>query len=389
MIFDKQFQDIDWDDIELLIATEQSENENLDYKRDITGSKDADKKEFLADLCSFANGEGGYIIFGIEEKIEEGRNSGRPSNVKNVLNSGVEINRLEQIAVSGIAPRLPDLKIRVVSSPDKNDNIIIVKVSKSWIAPHMVSVEQVNKFWIRKQNSKFPMDYGEIKSSFILGSNVEESIRKFCSDREMFMNQQSTVRPIKNERSLMIHVVPLSTFGRKRGAISELKNDNSLLMPMSDDSVSTKINIDGFARYCVAQAVESYAQVFWDYSHEFVDSFILTSFECPNEVFIGRIGKAVCKATRIAFENLERLGATGPKAVILRINGIKNVKLVNSNSQFEIAREFDRSRIVISDVLELNNNYLRVTGQLMESVAYAAGYETARHVENGEWVLGE
>ena len=80
---------------------------------------------------------------------------------------------------------------------------------------------------------------------------------------------------------------------------------------------------------------------------------------------------------------------TGPKAVILRINGIKNVKLVNSNSQFEIAREFDRSRIVISDVLELNDNYLRVTGQLMESVAYAAGYETARHVENGEWALGE
>jgi len=121
LIFDKQFQDIDWDDIELLIATEQSENENLDYKRDITGSKDADKKEFLADLCSFANGEGGYIIFGIEEKIEEGKNSGRPSNVKNVLNSGVEINRLEQIAVSGIAP-----SDRIPSTRDVIDSKIVL-----------------------------------------------------------------------------------------------------------------------------------------------------------------------------------------------------------------------------------------------------------------------
>lgn len=43
---------------------------HLDYKRDLPGDKDAEKKEFLADVTSFANAGGGDIVFGIVEDAD-------------------------------------------------------------------------------------------------------------------------------------------------------------------------------------------------------------------------------------------------------------------------------------------------------------------------------
>ena len=45
----------------------EAEGKSLDYKRDLVGSTDANKKEFLYDASSFANSQGGYLIFGMDE----------------------------------------------------------------------------------------------------------------------------------------------------------------------------------------------------------------------------------------------------------------------------------------------------------------------------------
>ena len=44
------------------------ETRTLDYKLQLPGKTDADRKEFLADVSSFANAAGGHIIFGVQEK---------------------------------------------------------------------------------------------------------------------------------------------------------------------------------------------------------------------------------------------------------------------------------------------------------------------------------
>lgn len=384
MIFKKQFQDIEWNDIDLLISSEQLETEHLEYKREVPGNSDSNKKELLADICSFANSDGGFLIYGIGED----RASGKPA-IQPFGNLNAETNRIEQIITTGITPRLISYKVKAITPQQNSDGIIIIKIEKSWIGPHMVSVEQVNKFWIRKQSGKFPMDYNEIKTSFLVSGKIEDRVREFCNSRELALHQQSTVRSIKNERSLMLHVVPLSTFSHRLADIQDLKNDNHLMMPLSQDSTSWRINLDGFSRSTVSDRVESYVQVFWDFTHEFADSFIMESYNKPNEVFIGRIGIAVSKALRISFENMERLNIHGPKVIILRLNGLKNVALVNTKNNYEAPREFDRARIVLPDILDADGDHLKIAGQLMNSLANAAGYEKALLVENGVWTAGE
>jgi hypothetical protein len=51
----------------LAVIGNEPESKFIDYKRDIIGSSDADKKEFLYDVSSFANTLGGYIVLGVAE----------------------------------------------------------------------------------------------------------------------------------------------------------------------------------------------------------------------------------------------------------------------------------------------------------------------------------
>ena len=63
----KRFDEITKADIDALVANGVAEGRTLDYKRTLPGGKDDEKREFLADVSSFANAAGGDIIFGVEE----------------------------------------------------------------------------------------------------------------------------------------------------------------------------------------------------------------------------------------------------------------------------------------------------------------------------------
>ena len=64
-MFEKPVSNLTYKDInELLYLKKEREGQRLDYKRDFY----KDTKEFTKDIVAFANTEGGYIIFGINEK---------------------------------------------------------------------------------------------------------------------------------------------------------------------------------------------------------------------------------------------------------------------------------------------------------------------------------
>ena len=64
----------------------------LEYKLLLPGNSDGDKKEFAADVCSFANAIGGEILYGVEA------DKGVPVNCLGlpVVNPDGEILRLQQ-----------------------------------------------------------------------------------------------------------------------------------------------------------------------------------------------------------------------------------------------------------------------------------------------------
>jgi hypothetical protein len=72
----------------------------VDYKREMYGRSDADAKEFLKDISSFANTAGGHLIIGVDEA------AGIPTGIAAVRGDpDQDLQRLENLARDGIEPR--------------------------------------------------------------------------------------------------------------------------------------------------------------------------------------------------------------------------------------------------------------------------------------------
>jgi predicted HTH transcriptional regulator len=105
------FEDISESDLNDLILAGVPEGLVVEYKREPYGNSDADKKEALKDITSFANSAGGHLIIGMKEA------KGVPTELTGL--EGVDpdalINRLESLVRDGVEPRIVGVRMRQVS----------------------------------------------------------------------------------------------------------------------------------------------------------------------------------------------------------------------------------------------------------------------------------
>ena len=135
----RAFEDVREQDLQDLIASARPEGRQLDYKASLPVASDPDKKEFMADVCSFANSSGGDILYGIDEQRENGRATGLPGAITGVgsVNVDAEVLRLESMARDGLAPRVTGVRVRGIQTGA--GPVVLVRVPRSWNAPHMVT----------------------------------------------------------------------------------------------------------------------------------------------------------------------------------------------------------------------------------------------------------
>src|SRR5947207_5309229 len=96
----KELDTIAKEDIDALITNAVSEGRTIEYKEQLPGGSDEDKKEFLADASSLANAAGGDLIFGVGEKRDaNGKSTGVPEAAEGLVGANVdgEKRRFEDI----------------------------------------------------------------------------------------------------------------------------------------------------------------------------------------------------------------------------------------------------------------------------------------------------
>ena len=83
----KPLESLEKSDLQSLVENQVPEGKTIDYKQALPGNSDSDKREFLADVSSFANAVGGNLIYGIKEE------SGVPVEVSglNIIDSEADI----------------------------------------------------------------------------------------------------------------------------------------------------------------------------------------------------------------------------------------------------------------------------------------------------------
>lgn len=180
----KQFDDWVESDIEAILNQDTyRENDYIDYKETFTildcTDKEVKKKkqnEFRHDICSFANGEGGYLIFGIKEE------NGIPDRIMGICIDDSNIDRFEldrRNELSSILPLVPMVTFKFIHLKSEK-YVVVIQIKKGHYGPYLyVENEGINKFFLRRGNRKQPMSYAEIRNSFIKSGRLADAIREF------------------------------------------------------------------------------------------------------------------------------------------------------------------------------------------------------------------
>jgi len=111
---------------EQLIQDEVEEDLHLEYKREIG----TNSGEIAKDLSAFANSDGGYIIYGIEE------DNHKPKQIIPITGTGIK-ERLDQIAQTGIDPAL---NVRIlpidVNVNNNTEQVFLIYIPKKYPILH-------------------------------------------------------------------------------------------------------------------------------------------------------------------------------------------------------------------------------------------------------------
>lgn len=232
-INNKSFLECNEEDLKVLIKNEDyRENEYLDYKQDFSflkiskGYERTNKiLEFKSDICSFANSEGGYLIFGISDK------NGCADELIgiDILNDNTDSFELERRNnLNGIYPRIPDVKFHFVKLQN-GKYIVIICVKHDMFSPYTYIYEE-NKYLMVKRsgNKKILMTYEEIKNMFNQSLSLDKEIYNYRMERiNYYRNQSETCYDIYS-RFMILHIIPEtfldSSYSQNMYIINETKN---------------------------------------------------------------------------------------------------------------------------------------------------------------------
>lgn len=203
-LFNKRITEIELQDIENLISNQTPESKNLEYKGKMEGKEE--KSAINKAVCGFANADGGLFIYGLEE--DENKN---PTTIDGISLNDTSWDDKKRSILStienNIEPRV-DVEVKEIESDD-NEVVILIKVPKSWNAPHCIKKNngKNRSFYIRRDGSTNPMEFEEIKTMFDLNNSLLEKINNYRNERVSFWSSKN-----RDKYKVMFHAIPFDSF---------------------------------------------------------------------------------------------------------------------------------------------------------------------------------
>lgn len=246
-------------DLQALKDAAVRESRTIDYKKTWQLSDEASKKEFIADVASFANAGGGDIVYGISEA------AGVPDAIVGLsgFDFDKEMLRAQSLLASWIDPRVAGASFRLVERVPETP-VLVVRVPRSWNGPHMVTYNGYNRFFSRNANGKYEMDVRELKDAFLSASGRSARLRDFRLDRISRIAANDVGVRLASNYAVALHLLPLGelpVFDYSKILTLQQK----YFWPIGNGGCSPRINFDGcmFANERLNDVL-SYLQIFRD-----------------------------------------------------------------------------------------------------------------------------
>ena len=327
----RRIDEIDKAFLQSLVEEEVMEDRGIEYKRDLNilidlpkDVMERGKQEFCGDVSAFANTDGGFLIYGIDQDVE-----GRANELNGIScldNFDKLRNRLFQIIGAGIEPQLFGVDIEKVDL-DKERSIILIHVPSSWSKPHWVGKKGCRTFYTRTSSGKDHLDIRNVRELFVLSETAIDRVHNFRSERIAAINDDAIPVYLHEWPKAVLHVVPFSSIVQNKQldlpALTRRLDDTGKSKRFSD----FRFNFEGIYYGPRNGQGAYYYQVFRNGCVEFT--------ECiePNnekELYAPYVENFVWDAClpRV-FEWYDTLGVVPPLFFMLSLLNIRGCKLVN------------------------------------------------------------
>jgi hypothetical protein len=163
---DRRLRDITEADIRRIVDAGIEEHLQLEYKSELYTTNDNGNREFLLDLCMFANANGGILLIGIPERRDaEGQPTGSPDPSGEI---GIETPNPDALLLGyderAIATIQERIRLELFPIPVANGRYVIaLRVANSTATPHCVRFKGHVYFPSRRERHRYEMDVREIK----------------------------------------------------------------------------------------------------------------------------------------------------------------------------------------------------------------------------------
>jgi len=371
-LFDKSLDKLTFEDIKRLKDNKIPESKVLDYKRE-----KIEKKDLLRHVCGFANANGGFLVFGIEEDDSK---PSIPKKLAGLDKKNFNIEQTEQIICDNLDPRLTIEISPLIFKKDKF--FVVIRIPEGPDKPYMSTADGDDRFYIRRNYRTPRMSEIEISSMYRQRFSSTQRIREYLEKIISYNNEIASPKKDKEKPLIFGHIfvfppnverrrignIDNNILDRKKGSIPSfncgtISVQGNLELPSARGYNSFGLMWKGHSynrlelhRNYLVHHVENYGRVnkHWDLPIPFIADKHLTTYLLLNLLFSDWV-----------YNEIEYFG---PLNIMLLVENMKNVYLYRGSDpevwpkcvsqKIEIERE--------TNSWELKDNFVEITKSIMD-----------------------
>lgn len=350
-LLNKYIYDVDENDIKHLRDFGIGESKTLDFKRELK-IKD-DKKGFLTDICAMANTEGGVIVYGIEEEMDEnkkgtgvaGKIVGIPVQNKDILSQ-----QIEETIQSNTDPKITTIGVHFVTVDGVE--VLLVGVGKFIGLPYMLTLS--NKFYKRRNTGNYPVDTKELNDLFMNNFILKDRANNFVKNRITEVLEGNIIGSLNRATPFFLHIIPLGHFEENVVDLTDVRNVQFLqpkLLNYFSSPGPLRYNLDGgISTSSDQKGICSYCQIFRDGTFEFYTSMFHTKIrdDEPTRLFGSSIEQIIFQSIESALEVYKHFSLEPPFAIFVSVLNTSGTVMLNDGREFMFRQTIiDRQSIVL------------------------------------------
>lgn len=374
---DKPLDEINEGDLLNLKNNKVTEGRTIEYKIILPTNTHDSKKEFLADVSSFANATGGDLIFGVKEK------DSIPIEIPGIANVNVDqqILRLENSLRDNIKPRLHGYRIKIIHL-SSGAVVILLRIPSSWSKPHVVDFERHWRFYSHNSRGKYELDVGEVRSAFIEASGLVDKIRSFRDMRIGSIVADDGPIPLLSGSRVILHLIPFISFDQSiRFPLDEIANNPRTLSPIFSITTGQRYNFDGYVTYggIGGNQAHGYVQIFRNGIIEAVDAGLLMTRGSGTHIPIKYFENKLVLSLSMYLSNQKKMTIPTPISLLLTLVGVRGYylgvpeELRDANDN---ATVIDKDTLLLPEVViwDYDNDPKELLHSIFDTIWNSAGW---------------